>query len=308
MIKSVMITGANGGLGKETARQLAAIETTEKVYLACRNRRKAEDAARSLETQTGRAIFEVVELDTSDLASARTAVASLDRPLDGLVMNAGGIIGTDFAARTADGVTRMLAVNLLGHVVLLEELLAADKLTNVAIFSGSETARGVRNLGLKPPRLDSGSVDELASVCDGSCPRGNPNFMLCYQYVKFMGALYMGAMSRRHPGLRLLTVSPGSTMGTDIYDNAPPMTRLMLKVVTALPIKSLRERNFHGVEAGAKRYVDALNDDAYLSGHFYASKRQGVTGPLVDQGEFFAEVDNAQFQDNAWEALHRFIG
>ena len=80
MIKSVMITGANGGLGRETARQLAAIDTTEKVYLACRNRRKAEEAAKFLETETGRAIFEVVELDTSDVAPARAAVASLAQP------------------------------------------------------------------------------------------------------------------------------------------------------------------------------------------------------------------------------------
>lgn len=307
MMKSVMITGANGGLGKETARQLAAIDTTEKVYLACRNRRKAEDTAKSLQTETGRSIFEVVELDTSVVASARAAVASLDRPLDGLVMNAGGIIGVDFGERTAEGVTRMLAVNLLGHAVLLEELLAADKLRNVAIFSGSETARGVKTLGLKPPSLHSYSVDEFTSVCDGSFFKGEANFMVSYQYVKFMGALYMGAMSRRHPGPRLLTVSPGSTMGTEIYDNAPPMTRFMLKVVTSLPIKSLRERNFHGVEVGAKRYVDALINDAYRSGHFYASKGQGVTGPLVDQGEFFSDVDNEQFQDNAWEALHGFV-
>lgn len=174
-------------------------------------------------------------------------------------------------------------------------------------FSSSETARGVKKLGLKPPSLHSYSVDEFASVCDGSFFKGDVNFMVSYQYVKFMGALYMGAMSRKHPGLRLLTVSPGSTMGTDIYDNAPRMTRIMLKVVTSLPIKSLRERNFHGVDAGAKRYVDALNDDAYLSGRFYASKGQGVTGPMVDQGEFFADVDNEQFQDNAWEALHRFV-
>ena len=37
MNKSIMITGANSGIGKEVARQLALLEGTEKVYLACRN-------------------------------------------------------------------------------------------------------------------------------------------------------------------------------------------------------------------------------------------------------------------------------
>ena len=39
MNKSILITGANAGLGKEAARQLALIGTTEKVYLGCRNER-----------------------------------------------------------------------------------------------------------------------------------------------------------------------------------------------------------------------------------------------------------------------------
>ena len=166
-------------------------------------------------------------------------------------------------------------------------------------FSSSETARGVKKLGLKPPSLHSYSVDEFASVCDGSFFKGDVNFVVSYQYVKFMGALYMGAMSRKHPGLRLLTVSPGSTMGTDIYDNAPRMTRIMLKVVTSLPIKSLRERNFHGVDAGAKRYVDALNDDAYLSGRFYASMAGVDKAEYFEVGEGARAVPKVGFSDDS---------
>lgn len=307
MIKSVLITGANSGLGKDAARQLAMIDTTETVYLACRSREKAEQAKQSLEESTGRSIFRVVVLDTSDMNSARAAVESLDQPVEALVMNAGGIIGTNFAEKTADGVTQMLAVNLLGHVVLLEELLKAQKLTKAAIYSSSETARGVPQLGLKAPKLSSYSVDEFVSVCDGTFFGDKVSFMIAYQYVKFLGALYMSAMARKHPDLRLMTVSPGSTSGTDIYDNAPLSTRITLKILGSLPIKSIKERNFHSVEAGAKRYVDALNDDSYKSGAFYASKKSALTGPMVEQGGFFHDLNNEQYQDSAYEALHRFI-
>ena len=307
MIKTVLITGANSGLGKEAARQLAMIESTETVYLACRNLDKAEAAKQSLQKSTGRSIFELLELDTSDMNSVRSAVESLNRPVEGLVMNAGGIVGKNFAEKTADGVTQILAVNLLGHVGLLEGLLRSQKLTKVAIFSSSETARGVPKLGLRKPRLNSYSVDEFASICDGTFLHGKMNFMIAYQYVKFLGALYIGAMARRYPELRLMTVSPGSTSGTEIYNNAPLSTRLIMKVASVLPIKSLREGNFHSVEDGARRYVEALNDEAYKTGVFYASEQGALTGPMVDQGTFFADLNNERYQANAYEALHRFV-
>ena len=307
MIKTVMITGANSGLGREAARQFAMIESTEAVYMACRNRDKAEHVRKSLEEATGRLIFELVELDTSDMNSVRAAVASLDRPLEGLIMNAGGIVGKNFAEKTADGVMRILAVNLLGHIVLLEGLLRLQKITKAAVFSGSETARGVPKLGLRKPRLNSYSVDEFESVCDGTFFKGKINFMVAYQYVKFLGALYMGSMARRHPDLRLMTVSPGSTSGTEIYNNAPLSTKMVMKAISFLPLKSIREGNFHSVEDGAKRYVDALNDEAYKTGVFYASEQTSLRGPMVDQGDFFSDLRNELYQDNAREALHRFV-
>ena len=63
----------------------------------------------------------------------------------------------------------------------------------------------------------------------------------------------------------------------------------------------------HKVESGAKRYVDALNNESYKSGQFYASKASTLTGPLVDQGTIFADLNNRAFQDNTSEAIHRFI-
>jgi len=61
--RSFLITGANVGLGKEAARQLALIPETEKIYLGCRSRQKAGEAKKELEDSTGRNIFEVVILD-----------------------------------------------------------------------------------------------------------------------------------------------------------------------------------------------------------------------------------------------------
>ena len=57
MIKSILITGANGGLGKECARQLALQDGIEKIYLGCRNEEKAKAAKQDLEESTGQISF-----------------------------------------------------------------------------------------------------------------------------------------------------------------------------------------------------------------------------------------------------------
>ena len=90
MIKSILITGANGGLGKECARQLALQYGTEKIYLGCRNEEKAKVATQDLEESTGKSIFDILLIDVSNLKSVRFAVESLKEPIEVLVMNAGG--------------------------------------------------------------------------------------------------------------------------------------------------------------------------------------------------------------------------
>ena len=67
--KIALITGANAGIGKEVARQLATTGRYRRIYLACRNRTKASAAQAELQAATGKAIFEVLLLDVSDLVT-----------------------------------------------------------------------------------------------------------------------------------------------------------------------------------------------------------------------------------------------
>lgn len=305
MIKSVLITGANAGLGKESARQLALQDGIEKIYLGCRNEAKAKVAKRELEASTGKSMFEIMLLDTANLDSVRAAVASLNEPIDALVMNAGGTGGKNFAKKTEDGVTRQFAVNVLGHVVLAEELLKVNKLTQVAIYAGSEAARGVPKMGVKRPRLKTSSVDEFVSIIDGSFFAKTSDPLVPYGPVKYVAALWMSSLARKYPDVRLVTVSPGSTSGTNGGEDLAPLMKFIFTRVgpVLLPLLGL----MHKVESGAKRYLDVLNNKSYKSGLFYASKAPTLTGSLVDQSTIFADLNNKTFQENANEAIHRFI-
>ncbi len=88
-------------------------------------------------------------------------------------MNAGGIGGPHATALTSEGATEIFAANVLGHVVLLEELLAAGALAEVAVLTGSEAARGSPSCYSTPSFVD-GSVDECRQPDDGSSRRPNP--------------------------------------------------------------------------------------------------------------------------------------
>ena len=111
-------------------------------------------------------------------------------------MNA-GVIGPQSMGLTADGVTTVIATNVLGHVVLLEGLLAEDRLGEVAVFVGSEAVRGVPKLRMKGPSFDSTSADELATVITGSYFDGKkPDSSLAFAQAKYIGALWMGYLAR----------------------------------------------------------------------------------------------------------------
>lgn len=303
MIKSVLITGANAGLGKESARQLAQQGGIKKIVLGCRNPEKARIAKQELEALTGKSIFDILPIDVSNLTSVRKAVALLPEPVDALIMNAGGTGGIAFNKKTQDGVTQIFAVNLLGHTVLTEELIKAGKLQKIALYAGSEAARGVKEMGMAQPDLKTSSVDEFASICNGTFYAEITDATVPYGPIKYMAALWMSAMARKHPNVRFITMSPGGTTGTEGFNTLPPIKQYVMKSMMQL-MQWLGK--VHKVEVGAQRYVDGLFNSVYQSGGFYASKK-GLTGAVCEQGQLFKDINNEIFQENAYQAIQRFI-
>ena len=306
MNKSVLITGANVGLGKEAARQLALIPETEKIILACRNKDKAEAAKSDLEQMTGRNIFEILIIDVSDEKSAANAANELSTPVDAVVLNAGGMGGKQPGKMTPSGMTMISATNVLGHVVLVEALLKSNKINKTVVLASSEAARGIKQMGMNRPALTSSSVDEFISVLDGSYfgPKLDPN--QAYGHVKYVATLWMSSLAREYPNIKFVSMSPGATSGTAVTENIPLFNKIMFKYIM-MPIVMPLRGMIHGLDKGAERYVLALNDDSYTSGGFYASKDNKVTGPVVDQATIFPDLGNAQYQDNAAKAIRTFI-
>ena len=63
----------------------------------------------------------------------------------------------------------------------------------------------------------------------------------------------------------------------------------------------------HGLEDGAKRFLDGATNPRFSSGVFYASPAGKMKGAMVDQTPIFPELASQSFQENANEAIHRFL-
>ena len=123
--RTVIITGANSGLGAVTARELAGRGAT--IIMAVRTTSKGEAAARQM---TGD--IEVRQLDLQDLSSVRAFADGVDK-VDVLINNA-GIMAAPFAL-TADGFESQIGTNHLGHFALTNLLL--PKLTDRVVSVSS---------------------------------------------------------------------------------------------------------------------------------------------------------------------------
>lgn len=117
-----VVTGANTGIGYETALGLAQKNMT--VVLACRDLTKAEAAKTKILKAVPSASIDIIQLDLSQLASVKAFAEQYRKAysrLDVLVNNA-GIMAPPFS-QTEDGFERQFAVNHLGHFLLTSLLL-----------------------------------------------------------------------------------------------------------------------------------------------------------------------------------------
>lgn len=120
--KTVLVTGATDGIGKETARRLA--ERGARVFIAGRNAEKGAAAVRDIATNTGTDQAEFLQADLSVQADVRglaKAVKQRTNRLDVLVNNAGVIMFR--REETHDGIEMTFGLNHLNYFLLTHELL-----------------------------------------------------------------------------------------------------------------------------------------------------------------------------------------
>jgi retinol dehydrogenase 14 len=135
--KTVVVTGANSGIGKATATQLAKLGAT--VVMACRDREKGETALAEVKLASKNPYVRLMMLDLASQASVRQFANEFEsryRRLDVLINNAGAILAK--REISPDGIVTMFAVNYLSHFLLTNLMLprlvasAPSRVVNIA--------------------------------------------------------------------------------------------------------------------------------------------------------------------------------
>ncbi|XP_061523054.1 retinol dehydrogenase 12 isoform X2 [Phycodurus eques] len=126
--KTAIITGANTGIGKETARDLAA--RGARIIMACRDLERAEEARSEILEDTGNANVVVRKLDLSDCRSIRAFAELINKEEKqvNILINNAGIMMCPYS-KTTDGFEMQFGVNHLGHFLLTYLLLDLIKVS-----------------------------------------------------------------------------------------------------------------------------------------------------------------------------------
>ena len=164
--KTVLITGANTGIGKETALDMA--RRNARVILACRDLDKGQKAANYIKQKTGGGDLTVMKLDLASLKSVNAFCDNiLDRfdRLDFLINNA-GVFQTPYW-KTEDGFEFQFGVNHLGHFLLtnrLLDLLKKSAPSRIVIVSSGLHKRGSLDFSCLTP--DESNYNKAKAYAD----------------------------------------------------------------------------------------------------------------------------------------------
>ena len=254
--KNFLVTGANTGIGKETARALA--QRGARVTLAGRSEEKTRAAMDDIAATAPGADLEYLHLDLANLATVRESAAEFlarDEPLDVLINNAGlaGLHGT-----TADGFEMAFGTNHVGPFLftqlLLDRLKAADAARVVNVASDAHYgAKGIDWDAVRQPTVTRIGFAE-------------------YGVSKLANVLHAQELGRRLAGTNVTTYSlhPG-VIASDVWRQTPRLIGGVMKLF----MKSTAD--------GAKTslYCATSPDVAQQSGLYYEKSKPKDPSPVV---------------------------
>ena len=270
--RTVIITGANSGLGAVTARELAG--KGAKIIMAVRNTKKGDAAAQQITGQV-----EVRQLDLQDLSSVRGFADGVDE-VDVLINNA-GIMAAPFAL-TADGFESQIGTNHLGHFALTNLLL--PKLTDRVVT--------VSSMAHWPGRIN---FDDL----NWKSRRYSP--WLAYSQSKLANLLFTSELQRRLDAvgspLRALAAHPGYSH-TNLQGASG--RKLGDAVVSAATRVVATDADF-----GARQTLYAASQD--LPGNTLVGPRFGYVGRTQPVGRS-RRAQDAAAATTLWELSEQLTG
>ncbi|CAH2093444.1 unnamed protein product [Euphydryas editha] len=257
--KVVVVTGASGGIGFETALELA--RRGAKLTIACRNHEKGEKAVRRMVKITKNQKIRFIHLDLTSLASVRKFVEELkatEVKVDVLINNAGAICTT--RERTEDGLLKDLQINYLGPfllTVLMIPLLRKAAPSRVVVVSSSWHKFG--------------TIKDLNSKKYG--------YIQSYANTKLCNIFFSKELARRleDTGISVNTLNPG-LVNTSLYRSSNVLEKLRSLLLYAF-FKTPKE----GAQTSV--YLAVSYDCDQVTGEYFEECRRSKASYKADDKE-----------------------
>ena len=260
--KVCVITGASSGLGRESARALAAAGA--QVILAARNTDALAETARWIQAEVPDARTSTVHLDLTSLASVRTAATEIRETTSAIhiLMNNAGVMFTPFS-RTRDGFEIQIGTNHFGHFELTRLLtprLAAGQGARLVILSSGGHALG--DVDFDDPNWERREYDKFVA----------------YGASKTANILHAKEADRRlqELGIRAYAVHPGTV--------ATSLARYMSKSDFS-QLRKFAVDNSAGRGESSNGYLDFTTPEYGAATQVWAA----VSPELADQGGLYVE-------------------
>lgn len=279
-LKTIIITGANSGLGFSCAKNIALTSAEYRIILACRDLEKAERAKKELINETGNQNIICMELNLSSLKAVRGFVHSFIStqltPLYGIVCNA-GISGFN-PGITEDGFEQTFGVNHLAHFLLTNLLLPhmSDQGRIAVVSSDMHNMPGMTWPGVKALLYPSTDCDQNRYSLS----------KLCNLYFTYELARELDQTGRQ---ITVNAFNPGLMTDTNLFGGKKVFSDSFLLSVTDM-VGSL--------EGSGKELADLMTDLRY----------EQVTARYIDRGKEISSSLLSYNLENARELWDVSVG
>ena len=301
--RTVIITGGNGGLGYECAKNILLEWKQAYIILACRNKEKAEKAVSDLKAETKNNNIIHMELNLSSFASVRHFAEEIKAlhlpPLYGLVCNAGVSYSSDDIKYTQDGFEMTFGVNHLAHFLLVNLLIDTMEDNGRIAFVSSDTHDPTQKTGMPAPVYKNAEFLVYPDKSDVKL-NGKQRYStskLCNIYCTY--ELSERIMKRTDKHITVNAFNPGMMPGTGLVRNYSSFTKLLWKYVA--PILIILKPNVNSVSTSGKRLASLITD----------VELEHVTGKYFDAGKVSPSselsYDKAKRKE-LWETSVRLTG
>ncbi len=289
--RTVLVTGANSGLGLQTALVLAERGAT--VLMACRDQQRGRAVVERVRARSGGADATLIQLDLADLTSVRKAADEVraitgDR-LDVLVNNAGVMASPP--RLTADGFELQIGTNHLGHAALTW-LLAPALVPGARVVTVSSLAH--RGGGL--------DVDDL------NFERRRYGPVAAYSASKLANLLFTFELDRRARGLGRNLFAVAAHPGLTYTELASTTTRMHLPAPFVQVVRWGNKLISQSVAAGALPQLYAATAADVRSGEYFGPSRLGQTRGAPGRVAASAAARNEHTAGLLWERTAELTG